>query len=142
MRPELMESTGEILGRGQAGKGSREGRKEPHRGRRGGSSGSPSTLPPPAGALPFGRSRVWKEAEPRRVQPSREMGGTAASQKTETGGWKQVGNERAGRVLGWGCGGRRGGREPIAWGQNPWGRRVKSKGKGLAVHARRVSDLT
>lgn len=29
------------------------------------------------------------------------MGGTAASQKTGTGGWKQVGKERASRVLGW-----------------------------------------
>lgn len=96
-----MESAGEILGRGQAGKGSREGRKEPHRGGRGGSSGSPSTLPPPAGALPLGRSGVWEEAEPRGVQPSGEMGGTAASQKTGTGGWKQVGKERASRVLGW-----------------------------------------
>lgn len=55
-----MESAGDILGRGQAGKGSREGRKEPHRGRRAGRSGSPSTLPPPAGALPFGRSGVWR----------------------------------------------------------------------------------
>lgn len=103
-----MEASGEILGRGQVGKGSREGRKEPHRGRQGGSSGSPSTLPPPAGALPFGRSRVWEEAEPRDVLPSREMGGTAASQKTGTGGRKQVGKEGAGRILGWvGGGGRR-----------------------------------
>lgn len=35
------------------------------------------------------------------MQPSGEMGGTAASQKTGTGGWKQVGKERASRVLGW-----------------------------------------
>lgn len=80
-----MEASGEILGRGQVGKGSREGRKEPHRGRQGGSSGSP-----------------------RDVLPSREMGGTAASQKTGTGGRKQVGKEGAGRILGWvGGGGRR-----------------------------------
>lgn len=58
--------------------------------------GSPTTLPPPAGALPFGRSRVWENAEPREVRPSREMGGTAASQKTGTGGRKQVGKEGAG----------------------------------------------
>lgn len=51
---------------------------------------------PPAGALPFGRSRVWEKAEPRQVQPSWEMGGPTASQKTETGGRKQVGKEGAG----------------------------------------------
>ena len=128
-----MESAGDILGRGQAGKGSREGRKEPHRGRRAGPSGSPSTLPPPAGALPFGRSGVWRRRSRGGVQPGREMGGTAASQKTGTGGWKQVGEEGAGRVLGTGvCGGRWGkngeNENPQPKGQNPWRWRVKSEG--------------
>lgn len=76
--------------------------------RQSGSSESPSPLPPPAGALPFGKSREWEKAEPREVQPSREMGGTTASQKTVTGGRKQVGKEEAGCKLRWaGKGGRR-----------------------------------
>lgn len=50
---------------------------------------------------------VWEEAEPREVQPSRETGGTVASQKTETGNRKQVGKEGASSKLEWvGEGGR------------------------------------
>lgn len=67
------------------------------------------------------------------MQPGREMGGTAASQKTGTGGWKQVGKERAGRVLGTGVSRGRCGRDgedenPQPKGQNPWRWRVKSEG--------------
>lgn len=67
------------------------------------------------------------------MQPGREMGGTAASQKTGTGGWKQVGKERAGRVLGTGVSRGRWGRDgedenPQPKGQNPWRWRVKSEG--------------
>lgn len=63
---------------GWTGKGSREGLKVPQRERQGGSSGYPSTLLPPAGALPFGRSIVWEKEAQRERQPGREMGGTTA----------------------------------------------------------------
>lgn len=66
------------------------------------------------------------------MQPSREMGGTAASQKTVTGG-RKTGRERRGPRQ-TAMGGERWEKapDPIALGQNPWGWRVKSEGSGYS----------
>ena len=54
-----MESAGDILGRGRQGRVPEKVGRNPT-GVGAGPSGFPSTLPPPAGTLPFGRSGVWR----------------------------------------------------------------------------------
>lgn len=88
-------------GRRTACGGAEAGSAGPGRGETVARGGRGLPAPPAAGpALPFGPSGVWEEAEPGAGQPSGELGGTAASQKTGTGGRKQVGKEGAGRELG------------------------------------------
>lgn len=106
-----------------AARGCRRCPAEPRREQAADARGLPAP-PAPGRALPFGGSGVWEEAEPRAGQPSGEMGGTAASQKTGTGGRKQVGKEGAGRELGRGGGvGEVGGRRtgPHSLGAEPPG---------------------